>query len=119
MHIESLGGKYFDGAFTYLMKDLESGKIMGASHFEIGEKGLIYSILEPQDSDDFEAMFILARQTMNFIDACGAHYCEADPSYTDARLLRAIGFRETSGKWSCSLEGMFDGSHCDGKAKEL
>ena len=119
-HIESLGGKYIDGAFTYLMTDLDTQKVMGISHFEITkDNGFIYSIIEPEGQNDFEAMFILGRQTMNFIDTCGAPFCEASDEYTDEGLLKAIGFCKDSGKWSCDMKGMFDGSHCDGHAKKL
>lgn len=105
-------------AFAYRMYDIDSGEIMGMSQFEIGECGYIYDIKEAPNRDDFEAMFILARQTMNFIDLCGAHNCYADKATATERLLKAIGFKEAEGKYFCDMTGMFDG-HCGGHKVEL
>ena len=105
-------------AFAYQMYDIESGELMGMSQFEIGESGYIYDIKEVQGRDDFEAMFILARQTMNFIDLCGAHTCKADKNSAPERLLTAVGFKIVDGEYFCNMTGMFDG-HCDGHKVEL
>ena len=91
---------------------------MGMSQFEIGNNGYIYDIKEAPKCDDFEAMFILARQTMNFIDICGNHTCYASKDAGKERLLRAIGFKEIDGKMYCDMTGMFDG-HCGGHKVEL
>ena len=112
------GAEFKPDTFGYQMYDLESGEIMGMSQFEIGEAGYIYDIKEAIGHDDFEAMFILARQTMNFIDLCGAHICYADKNAANERLLKAIGFKENDGKLFCDMTGMFDG-HCDGHKVEL
>ena len=112
------GAEYRQEAFAYQMYDIESGEIMGMSQFEIGEIGYIYDIKEVPERDDFEAMFILARQTMNFIDLCGAHTCKADENTASERLLTAIGFKNTNGEYFCDMTRMFDG-HCDGHKVEL
>ena len=91
---------------------------MGFSQFEVGEAGYIYDLLPAVGSDDFEAMFILGRQTMNFIDLCGNHICKARKDAGDARLLRAIGFKGEGDELSCDMTGMFDG-HCSGHAVKL
>jgi hypothetical protein len=100
------------------MFDIDSGDIMGMSQFEIGEYGYIFDLREPDGHDDFEAMFILGRQTMNFIDTCGAHSCYADKTAGSERLLKAIGFKESEDKLFCDMTGMFDG-HCSGHAVKL
>ncbi len=103
-----------DGAFIYAMTDIQSGDIMGISQFEIfGEYGYIYNLSSAPTIDDFEAMFILGRQTMNFIDLCGAHICRASANI-EKKLLLAIGFKPDSDSYSCDMSGMFDGSHCSG-----
>ena len=108
-----------EGYFAYLMYDLESGEPMGISQFDVmGESGYISDLRPSGREDDFEAMFILGRQTMNFIDLCGAHVCHASLKAGDSRLLHAIGFRECDGKYSVDMTGMFDG-HCDGHAVNL
>ena len=110
-----------EGAFIYAMKDKSSGELMGISRFDInGEYGYIYELINAENYSDVEAMFILGRATMNFIDLCGSHICRADLSRSDKKLLHAIGFREVDGKdyYECNMEGMFDG-HCSGDEKKL
>ena len=54
-------------------------------------------------------MFILGRQTMNFIDMCGAHICHIREGGCDSRLLRAIGFKQVGEDYTVDMTGMFDG----------
>ena len=115
---EKYGIEEKDGYFSYLMYDMDSGEPMGISQFDVrGETGYISDLCDVSGKD-FEAMFILGRQTMNFIDLCGAHICEAAREAGDARLLHAIGFREAGGRLSVDMTGMFDG-HCDGHEVKL
>ena len=108
-----------EGYFSYLMFNMDDGEPMGISQFDVrGECGYISDLRDVGKKEDFEAMFILGRQTMNFIDLCGAHLCEADTAAGDARLLHAIGFRESDGVLTVDMNGMFDG-HCDGHAVDL
>lgn len=117
---ELCGAKYLADYFAYVMTDVETGEVMGFSQFEInGEVGRIADIKERVGNDDFEAMFILARQTMNFIDICGAHKCTLDVGATSERLALAIGFKRCEGgKFFSDMTGMFDG-HCSGHAVKL
>lgn len=104
-----------NGCFVYAMTDCESGEVMGFSQFEILDGyGYIYDVKEAIGKNDFEAMFILGRQTMNFIDLCGVSVCRADLNAGDESLLKAIGFKTKDGFYECSTVGMFDGSHCQG-----
>ncbi len=102
------------------MTDLDTNELMAFSQFEIdGEYGYISDIKPRVGLSDFEAMFILGRATMNFIDLCGAHKCTACPDAADERLLKAIGFKQShTGEWIVDMIGMFDG-HCDGSAIDL
>ena len=109
--------EYKDGAFAYSMNDSESGDLMGFSQFEITENGGILLDLRPADSfiEDYEAMFILGRATMNFIDMCGVHTLTAKSNAGDNTLLRAIGLKpQEDGSFFCDMTGFFDGSHCSG-----
>ena len=84
-----------DGFFAYEMFDVDTLELMGMSQFEISADGGYISELVPKIGyDDFEAMFILGRQTMNFIELCGARTVKASDAYTDSSLLRAIGFKK-------------------------
>lgn len=115
---EICGAEYRPDFFAYVMLDCDSGEVMGMSQFEIGAEGYISDLREAEGHSDIEAMFILGRQTMNFINICGAERCLAPTDAGDSRLLSAIGFRTEGTALACSLSGMFDG-HCDGHAVEL
>ena len=111
---EACGVPYREGAFMYRMIDPEGDVLLGMSQFEIlGASGSILDLREAPDRHDFEAMFILGRATMNFIDMCGAHICHATAATADAQFLRALGFHETSDGFTADMHGMFDG-HCGG-----
>jgi hypothetical protein len=108
--------EYKEGAFAYTMNDSETGAIMGFSQFEItSDGGYLHDLRPAVGYDDYEAMFILGRATMNFIDLCGAHTLSASIESGDNSLLRAIGLRPTdNGSLFCDMTGFFDGSHCSG-----
>ena len=108
-----------EGLFAYAMIDVDSLELMGMSQFEIGDGvGYIADLVPRVGYDDFEAMFILARQTMNFIDLCGAHSCRASDNAASERLLTCVGFKKQNGEYFCNMTGMFDG-HCDGHSIDL
>ena len=110
------GSVYITEFFAYSMIDNESGELMGFSQFEINEKGGLISDLKAKlGTADDEAMFILGRATMNFIDLCGSHKCYAKKNAGEDKLLRAIGFKEEAENdlLFCDMTGMFDGK-CSG-----
>ena len=105
---------YRPEAFAYILFDHDTGDVMGMSQFEIlGDEGYIYELLSAPDCNDNEAMFILGRQTMNFIDLCGAHKCRAARGAGDERLLSSIGFKLLDEEYFSDMTGMFDGK-CSG-----
>lgn len=109
--------EYKNGAFAYAMNDVDSGELMGFSQFEITESGGHLLDLRPSPSfaEDYEAIFILGRATMNFIDMCGVHTLSATKDAADNTLLRAIGLKPMDdGTYFCDMTGFFDGSHCSG-----
>ena len=113
---EACNSQYKEGSFAYTMNDSDTGELMGFSQFEItADGGYLLDLRPARDYDDYEAMFILGRATMNFIDLCGAHTLTASPDAGDTTLLRAIGLRPTeNGSYFCDMTGFFDGSHCSG-----
>ena len=98
------------------------GELRGISQFKLtAEGGLVFDIAAAPDAYDFEALFVLGRGTLNFIDLCGGHYAiykgEVE-SEEKERLLRAIGFKRTeSGSLEVDLNGFFT-DHCHDKSKE-
>lgn len=95
--------------------------LMGVSQFKLTDKGgMVYDIAPAADTFDFEALFVLGRGTLNFIDLCGVHKAYYLGSVSDeqtARLIRAIGFKEQEdGSYFVDLEGFFT-DHCHDKNK--
>ena len=91
-------------------------QLAGVCQFKLSDKGgLIYDLAPVKDSFDFEAMFVLGRGTLNFIDLCGVHYAiyrgEVKDEQTE-RLVKAVGFKLTErGTDEVNLEGFFT-DHC-------
>ena len=91
-------------------------ELAGVCQFKLSDKGgLIYDLAPVKGSFDFEAMFVLGRGTLNFIDLCGVHYAiyrgEVKDEQTE-RLVKAVGFKLTEqGTYEVNLEGFFT-DHC-------
>jgi len=67
-------------------------------------------------SDDFEAMFIMSRGALNYIDLCGFHTARCTSSAGNLTLLRAIGFKEIDNNlFEINLTDEFTGkcTHCN------
>lgn len=108
---KACGTASVDGYFAYAMYNVETNAPMGFAQFDInGEIGHIIDLKEAVGLSDFEAMFILGRSTMNFIDMCGAHIATAAIDAGDPSLLKAIGFKETDSGYFCDMTGFFDGN---------
>ena len=113
-YARACGVSLHDGSFVYGMVDGEDGHLMGLSQFEIlGASGMLFDLAEAGEAHDFEAMFILGRATMNFIDLCGTHICRALPTAANDSMLRALGFKQVGELYEVDMRGMFDG-HCSG-----
>ncbi len=82
------------------------------------EGGVLYDLstvighVEDKECSDFEALFVMGRGTLNFIDLCGVHRAYYMGDAPDGRLLRAIGFTQNQdGIYEINLEGFFT-DHC-------
>lgn len=116
IYAKACGTEPIENAFAYGMIDAESLAIMGFSQFDLdGERATLYTLKEKIGQNDFEAIFILGRATLEFCERCGAVFCYAKKDSADETLLRAVGLRtEENGMLFGRIEGMFDG-HCEGK----
>ena len=93
--------------------------LMGVSQFKLTDKGGVVCDLAPaNDTFDFEALFVLGRGTLNFIDLCGVHsarYVGDIPDEQTERLIKAVGFKkDENGEYFVNLEGFFT-DHCHDK----
>ncbi len=95
----------------------DSDCLVGFCQFALSEKTAILTDLRPKIGvDDFEAMFILARGTLNYIDLCGIHFARCTADAGDLSLIRAIGFREVGENlFEMDLTNEFNGkcTHCN------
>ena len=83
------------------------GEFVGMCQFKLGKVAHITDLAKAIGTDDTEAMFIMGRQTMNFIDLHGVHfsYFEGD---CDDKFIMWLGFKkDEEGKWACDLETFF------------
>lgn len=100
------------------------GETVGMCQFKVtSEGGLIHDIAkladrdEPvdrkaRDASDFEALFVMGRGALNFIDLCGVHRAYYVGEVSDEPLLKAIGFKlGDGGVYEINLEGFFT-DHC-------
>ena len=103
--------EYLPDALAY--EATVDGNFAGICQFKVtGDGGIIYDIIPSPHLDDFEAMFVMGRGTLNFIDLCGVHKARYAGEVKDATLLKAIGFKENSkGVYEIDLEGFFT-DHC-------
>ena len=97
-----------------------NGELRGVSQFKLtAEGGIVCDISPAIDTYDFEALFVLGRGTLNFIDLCGVHYALYTGKIKDEqheRLLKAIGFKKTEkGSLEIDLNGFFT-DHCHDKS---
>ncbi len=94
-------------------------ELVGICQFKLTDKGgVLYDLAkvpnreENKACSDFEAMFVMGRGTLNFIDLCGVHYATYEGPIHDEGLLRAIGFSKGEGGiYEINLEGFFT-DHC-------
>ncbi len=87
------------------------GEIVGASQFGYEDKrAFVHDLANAQDKNDADALFIMGRQTVNFIDLSGTHEAYIRPQ-TDAEksMAKRIGFQaQENGLWYMNLEGFFN-----------
>lgn len=91
------------------------GNFIGVAQFSI-EKGFghIKNIATLKTVDDFEALFLMGRAVLNFIDLCGIHVATCAEDAASARVITAVGFkRNETGVLHADMTHMFGG--CDGK----
>ncbi|MBQ2765508.1 MAG: hypothetical protein IJF48_00790 [Clostridia bacterium] len=83
------------------------GDFVGICQFRMGQTATITDLAKAVGTDDTEAMFIMGRQTMNFIDLHGVHYAYFEGD-CDEKFIKWLGFaKDENGKWGADLEAFF------------
>jgi len=93
----------------------ENNKLLGVSQFRIlGEYAIIYNLINTPGNDDLEALIIMGKATLNFIDLCGIK--DVIIKTANKNLSDTLGLkRYADGVYRINLEGYFD-SPCGRKA---
>ena len=89
-------------------------RIAGICQFKLTDKGgIISSFAAAKDFYSRDALFVLGRGTLNFIDLCGVHYAVFKAEFEDEELIKQIGFKkDQDGVFAVDLEGFFTSGHC-------
>ena len=85
----------------------------GICQFKLTDKGgIIYDIAHATGKFDRQAIFVLGRAALNFIDLCGVHnafFLGALSENIDEALIRLFGFKKNNnGKYEVDLTNFFD-----------
>lgn len=96
-------------------KAISDGVIVGVCQFTMNELGGHIKNLATIQGNDItpqaraEALFVMGRATLNFIDLCGVHiaYFE-DADFSEDAMISAIGFKKNEqGVWQMDLTDFF------------
>lgn len=94
----------------------DKGEFAGICQFGLApDGGHIYDLATPDKNDPDDALFVMGRAALNFVDLCGVKTAFFDGENADDALLRRIGFSaDKNGRYAVSLEGFFNHpcQHC-------
>lgn len=94
--------------------------LVGICQFKLTAAGAhIVDLCKAKGTDDLDALFIMGRQTMNFIDLHGVHKCFFDKTAVNelsVDFAKKLGFSENDGNMWVDLDGFFDSPCEHGKA---
>lgn len=86
------------------------GVLVGGAQFYLANKACyLTDIRSPEGVQDDDALFIMGRGLLNYVDLCGIHdaYVE-DPERLDKKLIARIGFwKNEKGEEYMNLRGFF------------
>ena len=93
------------------------GEFLGVAQFTIEEgHGHVKNVTLLPGVEDFEAVFLMGRAMLNFIDLCGVHTATCAPDATSEIYIKAIGFKPAEdGLLWADMTHMFGG--CGGKGE--
>ena len=97
-------------SFAYSQK--EDGVLIAAAQFDITSDGGVFTDIAMVKGleDDVEALFILGRAVLNFLDLAGIDSCTFDSRDAHGeKMARMLGFKNDGITWRIVLKGLFDG----------
>ncbi len=102
------GIPFLPNALAYRAEDDET--FAGMCQFGMdAEGGHLYHMARAPETKLDDALFIMGRAALNFIDLCGVHRADYRGPAADAALLLRIGFKqEENGRFTVDLKGFFE-----------
>jgi hypothetical protein len=99
------GVEFDEYALAYAAEEDEI--LLGVSQFRIlGKHGVIYDLSNAAGIDDLEALIIMGRAALNFIDLCGVQ--DVIIKTENKNLPEILGFKKDGGVYGINLEGYFN-----------
>ena len=87
----------------------EERSLLGVCQFDPGNPGLFYDLSSPPGVSDDDALFIMGRQALNFMELCGTETAVIPTDGTvSAVWAKKIGFTEQNDSMRFSLKGFFE-----------
>ena len=94
----------------------DKGELVGVCQFYLhADGGHLTDLGCPDPADPDDALFVMGRAALNFMDLCGAKNGFFDGTGVADALLRRIGFQpDKNGKYAVCLDGFFSHpcQHC-------
>jgi len=102
------GIPYLPNALAYRAED--DGAFAGICQFGMDhEGGHLYHMAKAPGTAFGDALFVMGRAALNFIDLCGIHTADYKGPADDEALLLRIGFKkEKNGRFAVDLKGLFE-----------
>ena len=87
------------------------GEFIGVAQFTIEKDGgYLKNITLIPNLEDFEAVFLMGRAVLNFIDLCGIHTATCAEDAASETHIKAIGFKKNdNGVYHADMTHMFGG----------
>ena len=107
---EAFGERYDERALAYLAAeeaDCGESRAIGFVQFTLGERADVLCLREAKDSNDAEAMMILARAAFSFVHRIGVGEVAAAKGAIDEKLARTLGMTDDGEAWSLDLARYF------------
>ena len=84
--------------------------LVGVCQFSTaGGVGTLYDLAPVTGTRDAEALFVMGRAMLNFVDLCGMETARWEAPVENEALIGAIGFRKNEeGDYIVNLKGFFD-----------
>lgn len=110
---DALGCPFYDNTYAFFAGEITDDartvtSLIGMCQFTLDpEKCVIRSIAAAPGCEDDEAMIVLVRAVMSWIDKAEIPFVAAEESAASRETIRSLGFREVDGEWIIDLKKFY------------